>query len=246
MRPLLIACAAVALLLAPPSAHALDPPPVPESAAGAPAGTLLATGDSMMQVIEHAVARELGAHGAGVVLDSRVGSGISKPFLFDWVAYARRQALLLRPRVTVVFLGAGDIYDLRVGGRPVRCCGPRWEAAYSRRVLRMLRSYQRGGDSRVYWLNLPTPRDRRLAAIHRIVDRAVARAVRRAGDGARVIDVVSLFTPGRRFRRAMRWEGRRQVVRMADGVHLSAAGARIAARHIRAVLQRDRLLAGRT
>jgi hypothetical protein len=248
-RTSILACAAAALSLAAAPAGAARPPTLPEPPpappgfpAGPPGGTMLVTGDSMMTVLERALAAELSAHGAGVRMDARIGSGITKPFLFDWVAYARRQATLVAPSVTIVFLGAGDVYPIRVGRRDVRCCGRAWQAAYERRARRMVRAWLRGGQGRVYWLTLPTPRDRRLARVHRAIDRAVARAVARAGPGAAVVDLVPVFTPGRRFRRAMPWAGRSQVVRQLDGIHLAPAGARIAAGHVRRALQRDALL----
>ena len=216
--------------------------PVPEVPRPATPGSTLITGDSMMSVLERDLRRELRSQGAVVQMDSRLGSGITKPFLFDWLAYAERQAAVLAPPVTIVFLGAGDVYPIRAGRREVPCCGPAWVAAYSRRAGRMLRSWLRGGSGRVYWLTLPTPRDATLARVQRAIDRAVSRAVARAGPGARRIDLVPVFTPGRRFRRHMVVDGRREVVRLLDGVHLAPAGARLAARRIRAVLERDGLL----
>jgi hypothetical protein len=207
--------------------------------ASAWADPVLLTGDSMMYVIERELSLELEAAGASEVrLDSRVGSGITKPFVFGWVSYAAEQAMRFSPSVTIAFLGAGDTYAL---GR-VRCCGPAWVEAYARRAERMIRAWQRGGSARVYWLGIPTPGDPRLAQIHRAVDRAVARAVWRVGAGAAVIDLAPFITPGERFRRTMVWQGRRVVVRARDGVHLTHTGAGIAAGHIRAVLQRDGVL----
>lgn len=224
LRTLTVVAAAAALLAAPAPARA--------------AGPVLLTGDSMMLVLERALAPELRAVGAEVRTDSRVGSGITKPFVFGWGALAQRQALEVRPAVTIVFLGAGDVYPL---GR-VRCCGSRWVAAYARKAEAMIRSWLRGGSGRVYWLTVPTPGDPRLAVINERIDGAVARAVAAAGSGAAVLDLVPLLTPGRRYRRRMPWAGRTEVVRQLDHVHLSRAGSGIAAGHIRSVLQRDGVL----
>jgi uncharacterized protein len=242
-RSSIVACAVAALTLAAAPADGIEPPAAPPGTpADPPAGTMLITGDSMMTVLEGALAAELSARGAAVRMDARIGSGITKPFLFDWVAYAQRQADVVAPKVTIVFLGAGDVYPIRVGRRSVPCCGAAWVDAYARRAGRMVRSWLRGGEGRVYWLTLPTPRDRGLARVQRAIDRAVTRAVARTGPRAARIDLVPVFTPGRRFRRRMPWAGRSEVVRLLDGVHLSPAGARIAAGRVRAVLQRDALL----
>jgi hypothetical protein len=203
---------------------------------------MLITGDSMMSVLEQALAAELAARGAGVRMDARIGSGLTKPFLFDWVAYARRQAAVVAPRATIVFLGAGDIYPIGPPARRATCCGAAWRAAYARKAERMVRSWLRAGRGRVYWLTLPTPRDKQLARVHGAIDRAVARALARGGKGAEVVDLVPVFTPGRRYRRTMPWAGREQVVREDDGVHLAPAGSRIAAAIVRRALQLDGLL----
>ena len=41
--------------------------------------------------------------------------------------------------------------------------------------------------------------------------------------------MTTLFTPGDRYRDAMEIDGRRQIVRETDGVHLNADGAALAA-----------------
>ena len=202
----------------------------------------LATGDSMMQVIELTLERRLEALGLATTLDSRVGSGISKPGVVDWVTLARTQASELRPGLVIVFLGANDVYPLRSGGRMVRCCGPGWVDAYAARARRMLSHWTRGGSGRVYWMTLPTPRDRGLARVHHAVNRAVRRAAGRAGEGVRVIELAGTLTPHRRYRAAMRWNGRRVRVRVADGVHLTRAGAGIATDLVVRALRADGLI----
>lgn len=223
------------LALAVPAAQASEPPKV------------LLTGDSMMSVIETAVADRMRSAGADVATDSRVGSGITKPFVLDWVAAAPAQARLFAPTATVVFLGAGDIYPLVRRGHRVRCCGRAWVAAWAERAHKMIRAWRdrtARAPGRVYWLTLPTPRDRGLARVHAAVNRAIRRAVRRAGSRAAVVDLVPLITPGRRYRRTVVWNGTRIAVRERDGVHLSPQGAEVAAAAIEAALARDGALTG--
>jgi hypothetical protein len=200
----------------------------------------LATGDSMMYVTYRELAFELEQFGADVRSDARIGSGITKEDLLDWRALAAEQARSLRPAVTIVFLGAGDVYPLTVGSVEYAWGTSGWVAAYERRVGAMLRSWLRTG--RVYWLTLPTPRDPDLARVFRVNDRAVARAVRRAGPGAEVVDITPSVTRSGRFARKLVVDGKREAVRQLDGVHLAPAGARLAARVVRARLQEDGVL----
>src|SRR3954468_14982909 len=53
---------------------------------------VLATGDSMIQYVDVALARRLRSHRIKVPSDAHVGTGLSKPFLLDWVRHSRKEA----------------------------------------------------------------------------------------------------------------------------------------------------------
>lgn len=200
---------------------------------------LLATGDSMIQIIDGYLKQRVGRlRGATVRSDAHIGSAISKPGQLDWVRKARGQSSGFKPDVTVMFLGANDGFPL--GG--ARCCDEPWVAAYARRVEAMMRSYLRGGRSYVYWLTLPTPRRAEFVRIYSRVNAAVKRAARRVGGGVRVIDIARVFTPGGRFRQRITFRGKTITARQADGVHLSTAGASVAATLIIDRLRADHAL----
>jgi hypothetical protein len=198
---------------------------------------ILATGDSMIQIVDVKLEEKLERiEPVSFRSDARVGSGISKG---DWVGIARRQARRHRPRATVVFIGANDGFNI---GR-ARCCRGEWVERYGRRVRRMIRAYSLRGKAaglgEVYWLTLPAPRPAHWRPVYRAVDRAIRRAVKASGPHAHLIDAWKVFTPHGRFRRSMRWRGRRVVVRQDDGVHLSWAGASIAAGLVRDAMRKD-------
>jgi hypothetical protein len=54
-----------------------------------------------------------------------------------------------------------------------------------------------------------------------------------------VLDLASVFTPGGRYRVSMPVDGRDTIVRKPDGVHLSDAGAELAADLVQRALDRD-------
>jgi lysophospholipase L1-like esterase len=203
---------------------------------------LLATGDSMIQIVDSFLKARLERRRATRVRsDARISTGLSKPFMLDWVKKAREQARSVHPDVTAVFIGANDGFPMKTpSGASALCCAAAWVAEYARRVESMMRSYRRGGRSLVYWLTLPTPRRGDFARIYRAVNKAIKRAAGRVGRGARVIDLVKVFTPGGRFRQYVRFRGKNVNARQGDGVHLSTAGASIAA-----TLLIDRLRAAR-
>jgi hypothetical protein len=78
----------------------------------------------------------------------------------------------------------------------------------------------------------------------RAVNRAIVRAARRVGPGAHVIDMHRVFTPHDRFQQRACYRGRCVDARAPDGVHLSIAGARVAAEIIARRLRADGVIRG--
>jgi hypothetical protein len=205
---------------------------------------VLVTGDSLIFGLFEALAGDLGRRGA-VVGDPHPGRGLTTPGFLDWPLHARRTARDDRPDVTVVVLGYADAgYPLAgPSGEIVACCEPPWVAAYASLVRGMMATYLRDGRGLVYWVLLPAPRSPRKA----VVTAAQNEGVRLAGgafvDGVRVIArVADILAPQGRYREAIELDGRTQVVRADDGVHLAAPGIRIATDVVRDTLRGDGLL----
>jgi len=203
----------------------------PSAASEAP--RVLATGDSMMLLTDRQLKDAL-AERAHVSSDVRVATGLTKPHLFDWQHYARRQMARRRPDVVVAAMGANEAFPI---GR-AKCCGRRWSVRYAKRIDRLARTWRRHGAKAVYWMRLPEPVLSFITPRIRGVNRAVglARAVR-------VIDAYALLTPDGRFVRDMETSpGVVEQVRSEDGVHLWWPGARIVAAEIVRRLEADGFL----
>jgi hypothetical protein len=190
--------------------------------APADAERILLTGDSMMEVLQRRLAPDLRALGHDVRVDARLGSGLTRPFVVDWVEHAPRQVAAHRPDLTIVWIGTGDIDAFR---GVARCCNERWVAEYARQVAQMNRAY-----GSAYWLTMPAPAHPDLARVHRAVNRALRRS------GVRLIELASVFCPDGKFHRRMRWGGELRTVRASDGVHLAPWGSLIASAVISDVL----------
>lgn len=175
---------------------------------------ILLTGDSMMEVLQRQLAPDLRALGHDVRTDARVGSALTKPWLVDWLRHAPRQVDEIRPTLTIVWLGAGDVHAFR---GVARCCGDAWVAAYARRVRRMTAVY-----GRTLWLTLPAPVWPELARVHRAVNRALRRS------NAPLVDLATALAPHDRFHKRLRWDGVPRTIRARDGIHLTPWGSRIA------------------
>jgi hypothetical protein len=223
------ALALVLALMLPPAAGALE------------SGRVLATGDSMIQIVDGFLAKQVRSQHFKVRSDAHVGTGISKPFLLDWVAHAEKIAKSYRPSASVVFLGANEGFPLRFEGKRRNCCSRAWRKAYARRAQAMMQALERGGASRVYWLTLPAARPGNWNHIYRSVNLALRTASRREGEAVRLLDMGAVFTPSGRFQQTIVRGGRRISVRQADGIHLNVAGARIATRIVVRRMRRDHL-----
>jgi hypothetical protein len=210
-------------------------------ATAASSGRVLATGDSMIQIVDGYIAKKVRRQHFRLRSDAHVGTGISKPLQFDWVAHARKLALSYRPSATVVFLGANEGFPLRWDGERRKCCTRPWRKAYAARAQAMMQALQRGGAARVYWLTLPAARPSNWNHIYRSVNLALRTAARREGDGVRLLDMGAVFTPSGHFQQTIVRDGRRISVRQADGIHLNVAGARIAARIVVRRMRADKL-----
>ena len=203
---------------------------------------LLVTGDSLAMPLDTELARRMADAGGEVEVerDPHVGTGLSNDVLVDWGRLSTDQVAQQEPEAVVVFIGANEGFDLPgPDGAKLRCCGPAWAAEYAYRVRRMMNTYRRGGRARVYWLTLPAPRDRDRQEIARSVNAAIEVAAQPYRSQVRVLDMDEVFTPGGRYRDAMEVDGRRQIVREPDGVHLNSRGAEIAADEVLEALRQD-------
>jgi lysophospholipase L1-like esterase len=217
--------------------------------------TLLVTGDSLAMPLDTELARRYAGSDVAVERDPHVGTGISKSDLVDWTELAAKQARRYNPDAVVVFIGANEGFSLpaAAGGgedgaggaadagaaRQVDCCGADWQAAFAARVGRMLDAYLGDGDTRVYWLTVPTPRDPARQEIADAVNSAVTAAAEQAGDRVRAIDLDERFAPDGDYADAIDVGGRERIVREQDGIHLNAAGAALAADVVQDAVDED-------
>jgi lysophospholipase L1-like esterase len=204
-----------------------------------PLKTVLVTGDSMSQPLDAEIARRLTPKGIKVVRDAHVGTGISDTSIVDWGKLSISQVAKDKPDAVVMFLGANEGFPMKVGTRKVQCCNADWAAEYAYRARRMMDTYRRGGAARVYWLLLPTYRAKARNAIAHVVNAAVYTAASPYRAQVRILDMGAIFTPGGKYRDAMTVDGREQLVRQADGVHLNNTGTRVAADDVLDAMRTD-------
>ena len=199
---------------------------------------ILAAGDSEMQGIYVNLHRRFVSQRrtATVIYDAHPSTGLTNRLL-DWVGHAFGMAKARRPDATLVYIGGNEF--MPIGG--ARCCGRAWTAAYARRARKMMIAYRRGGAAKVYWATMPAARRAERSRVYRAISNAIVEAAAGFPKTVRVIDLRAVFTPGGRYRSAMRHNGRVVHVRSGDGIHLSGAGDRIATQLFVAAMRRDGL-----
>jgi lysophospholipase L1-like esterase len=190
--------------------------------------TILATGDSEIQVLDDQLAGAVRGR-AHVIGEAHISTGLTKLGMFNWLARAKLDASAIHPDITVMSIGANDGFDLPGShGGPVACCSQDWIDAYAARAHQMMRSYLRHGAGRVYWFLLPTPRKASFVHIYQAVDAGFVKAAAQFPAGVHVVDIRPIFSPGGAYRQNVGSVDARE----SDGIHLSAGGDRIALRFL--------------
>jgi lysophospholipase L1-like esterase len=209
---------------------------------GAPLKTVLVTGDSLSTPLDIALAQRIADDGSAtrVLLEPVLGSGISKTDQVDWGALSEAKSSEHDPDAVVMFIGANEGYPMNTAdGRTVQCCGADWEAELRVRIDLMMDNFTSEGDTRLYWLTIPTQRDPARLQITQAVNRAIATAAAEHGEAVRVIDLIPTFTPGESYRDAIEIEGEETIVRESDGIHLNEEGSDLAAEIVLEAIDHD-------
>jgi hypothetical protein len=217
--------------LPPITPEAFDPAAIgAEPAEKLPLETVLVTGDSLATPLDSEIARRLAGDGVEVVRDPHLASGISNSDIVDWGQLAVSQVSEHDPDAVVVFIGANEGYSMPgPTGKDVDCCGPEWAAIFANRARQMMDTYRQEGDARVYWLSVMTPRDADAARVAKVVNAGIEVAAQPWRSQVRLLDMVSLFTPGERYTDSIEVDGAETLVRESDGIHLNEAGSALAA-----------------
>ena len=214
----------------------------------------LLVGDSNMQGwLGHELSRSLRSMGFEVRRKGRVGTGLARPDVYDWMRRIERMVERYRPDVVIALFGGNDVQSLRFRrasrwsrkrARPVPWNrSTAWSAEYGQRLRRLSEVVSQSGG-RLYLLS---PTNRRPPRLRDKVLR-VRKAQREGTYGLQNtwwIDTFALTSgpEGRYLARGLDLRGRRRVrYRKRDGIHLTRAGARALNHRLLPRLMADGLL----
>lgn len=181
-------------------------------------------GDSMADGLWTALYRDLnGRDGFTVAKFSEVSTGLSRYDYVDIQAKTERQLREQPVDVAVVLFGTNDAQGISMDGRIHDFGTPGWKAAYGRRITDLV-GLLRANDAAVYWVGLPKMKrasfDGRMALINGVIEERM-----------KALDVPLIATTTLTSNAEGEYEaylanaqGRRQLMRANDGIHMSMAG----------------------
>jgi hypothetical protein len=196
-------------------------------------------GDSMAQAPgQSLISLAAGLRVAKASLDFRFSSGLTRPDFFDWPGHlASLSAAPDPPEAFVVFFGANDAQGMETSHGTNQFGTAAWDAEYASRVdgvMRMLAS-----SARVYWVGQPIARSARYSERMARLN-GIYRAEAAHHPGVTYLDSWSLFvTADGGYSAYLPTSSGLQLMRLADGIHLTRAGGDRLAHLILSALRHD-------
>jgi len=196
-------------------------------------------GDSMADGLWAALYRDLhGEKGVTVTQFSAVSTGLTRYDYVDIQAKTARQLSENRVDAAVVMFGTNDAQGISLDGVIHEFGTPGWKAAYGKRIDDLV-GLLRSRDVAVYWVGLPKMKrasfDEKMSVINAVArERMTALGVpliETAGVTADAAGEYAAYLPGA--------NGRPQLMRANDGIHMTMAGYRRMSAPVAERLKRD-------
>jgi uncharacterized protein len=226
----------------PPTASPTPDTPTPDPLLATPQdpATLFVTGDSLTEALGPALANA--ALRTGVLQPAhqvKYSAGLTRPDFYDWPA-ALGHHLQASPTDIVVFMiGANDAQAIRIDGQWVAYGEDGWADEYRRRVEQTAEILADGART-VYWLGQPIPRSASFRAKMALLN-GIYEQVAAVHPNVTYVSTWELFsTPeGDYSDYLLDDQGRPQLVRRTDGIHLTPTGGTWLAAHVLDMIQQD-------
>ncbi|MFN6980864.1 MAG: DUF459 domain-containing protein [Brevundimonas sp.] len=196
-------------------------------------------GDSMADGLWAALYRDLhGETGVTVTQFSAVSTGLSRYDYVDIQAKTARQLSKTPVDAAVVMFGTNDAQGISLDGVIHDFGTPGWKAAYAKRIDDLV-GLLRSNDVAVYWVGLPKMKrggfDAKMTVINAVVRERMAALdvplIETTGVTANAAGDYEAYLPGA--------NGRPQLMRANDGIHMTMAGYRRMGAPVAERLKRD-------
>jgi len=187
---------------------------------------VLIVGDSMMQIPAHSLELALSRKPeVQTKAFTRIGSGLARLDVFDWLAQMRTLVDEFKPDTALVFLGANDHQAMKTGDTVIQPGEPAWEVEYARRVGEAMDILGAGKGTRVLWLQLPDMKEDKNREDADLMNRIFAAEAAKHGVTFFETRPVLSRTPGKFAPYVIQANGMPLRVRSSDNIHLSREGA---------------------
>jgi hypothetical protein len=196
-------------------------------------------GDSLADQLATGLADDLGDRtDIAVTSDAKPDSGLVRTDFYDWNrAVADLLAANAKIDAVVILIGANDRQTLREGDTALDPQSEAWQQAYARRIDAFLAPIK-ARNIKIFWVGLPPMRSDSLSAGMVNLNSLIRDRVTAAG-GA-YVDIWDGFvsSDGTYAASGTGLDGQTTRLRLPDGVHFSAEGARLAAHFVEGDLRR--------
>lgn len=171
--------------------------------------------------------------------DVRYSSGLTRPMLFDWESHVGVELGNHPADIVVFMIGANDAQPILAAGEWESFPGDAWRAEYRTRVAAMMENMTDRAAT-VYWVGQPIARSERQSQRASVMN-DIYRTEAELRPRVRYIDAWELFADanGNYAAYLPDHSGREALMRDADGVHLSVAGAEHLARTVLEAIRMD-------
>jgi hypothetical protein len=174
-----------------------------------------------------------------VIVDHTGGSGLANPEWFDWPEAIEASLPDVAPDAVIFHVGANDAQGLAHEGVWAPFGTAEWIAGY-RSIVGSVMDQIGEGAARLYWVGAPIMQGTAFSDAM-IVINEVFRTEASSRHRVRYVDAFTLFqdAEGGYADELPGPDGSPVVMRDPDGVHYTAAGAQLLARHVLAIVVED-------
>jgi hypothetical protein len=174
-----------------------------------------------------------------IAVDHIGGSGLANPEWFDWPEAIEAGLPEVAPDVVIFHVGANDAQGLSHEGAWAPFGTAEWIAGY-RSIVGSVMDQIGEGAARLYWVGAPVMELAAFSDAMTVINGAF-RMEASSRDRVRYVDAFALFQDADGAYAAVLpgADGSPVAVRDPDGVHYTAAGARLLARHVLTIVVED-------
>lgn len=193
--------------------------------------TIAVIGDSIATELGHGM-QALFRHNrhVRVIKRTKYSTGLVRTDYFNWDRALQYFLRHHRADKIAVVIGGNDRQSVNVGHRRLQRFSRAWRHNYQRRVVRFMRILKRA-HAKVYWVGLPQVESRRMTRDYRVLNSIYRREAKR--HGFTYVSIWKTFSNSNgAYTSFGRVGGRRRRLRQYDGMHFTAAGSRVLAKHV--------------